>query len=226
MKDDKEFWAMSVKSVEPASQGWTVTGSDGWSMYVQNTMCDVAPVPGEPIKFYGRGIGYPVRGIVIGGRVYKYQTPEVHEAEQAEMRARLTQELADREAAFRASEKPKLASFKLRDAEGWAECVKNNDDPYGFRVVQYAADWASFMEREMAKGSTVTDCAESTSREADTDGITGFMYGAAVSILSGAWEHGEELRRWHNKDTQIGDEGDQANESGGVLNPALLSIGR
>jgi len=51
------------------------------------------------------------------------------------------------------------------------------------------------------------------------------MYGCAVVILSKCWEHGEALRRWHNKDTQIGDEGDRANESGGVLNPALLSIG-
>jgi len=33
------------------------------------------------------------------------------------------------------------------------------------------------------------------------------------------------LRRWHNKENQIGTEGDKANESGGVLNPALLSIG-
>lgn len=33
-----------------------------------------------------------------------------------------------------------------------------------------------------------------------------------------------KLRRWHNKDIQLGTEGDAANESGGVLNPALLHI--
>jgi hypothetical protein len=50
--------------------------------------------------------------------------------------------------------------------------------------------------------------------------------GCAVSILSHFWKHGEELRRWHKIDTQIGDVGDKANESGGVLNPALLNIGK
>ncbi|MDA8315367.1 MAG: hypothetical protein M0010_09365 [Actinomycetota bacterium] len=46
--------------------------------------------------------------------------------------------------------------------------------------------------------------------------------GAAVSVLASCWVHGEELRRWHNLDTQIGTEGEKANASGGVLNPALL----
>lgn len=58
-----------------------------------------------------------------------------------------------------------------------------------------------------------------------TEGITGFMYGCAVSALAHFWAHGEALRRWHNLDTQIGTEGEKANESGGVLNPALLNIG-
>lgn len=59
----------------------------------------------------------------------------------------------------------------------------------------------------------------------DDDGITGFMYGCAVQMLAKSWKHGEALRRWHNKETQIGMEGDKANETGGVLNPALLSLG-
>lgn len=71
----------------------------------------------------------------------------------------------------------------------------------------------------------IVDNAERCSRKADTDGITGFMYGAAVSALAHFWVYGEELRRWHNKDVQIGNEGDIANETGGVLNPALLTIG-
>jgi hypothetical protein len=52
------------------------------------------------------------------------------------------------------------------------------------------------------------------------------MYGAAVSVLSSCWEHGEELRRWHNLDVQIHDEGEKANETGAVLNPAIMCIGK
>jgi hypothetical protein len=50
------------------------------------------------------------------------------------------------------------------------------------------------------------------------------MYGCAVSTLSETWKFGEELRRWHNIDTQIHHEGEAANERGGVLNPAVLVI--
>ncbi len=99
-----------------------------------------------------------------------------------------------------------------------------NTDPYGGRIVSYSEDWASLMEARMANGEKIKDIAKFTSREADTDGITGFMYGCAVEGLSHFWEHGEELRCWHNLDSQISNEGEKANESGGVLNPAILVI--
>lgn len=113
-------------------------------------------------------------------------------------------------------------------AEGkarWDYFEAINSDPYGSGVVRYAKKWAEAMEAEMDKGAKLVDIAERTSHEADTEGITGFMYGCAVGALAGMWEHGDALRRWHNKKTQIGDEGDRANETGGVLNPALLRIG-
>lgn len=100
----------------------------------------------------------------------------------------------------------------------------NTADPYSARVVSYGEDWANLMESRMAEGEAIEDIAEATSSEADTDGITGFMYGAAVSALSKFWEHGDELRRWHNLKTQIGNEGEKANAEGGTLNPALLNI--
>lgn len=122
--------------------------------------------------------------------------------------------------------------MKLRDPEGFQKCKDANTDPYGAAIVAYAEKWADLMEAAAIARGPVTDMAEviresadATSHEADTDGITGFMYGAAVSILAKVWEHGEALRRWHNLATQIGTEGEKANESGGTLNPALLNIG-
>jgi hypothetical protein len=116
--------------------------------------------------------------------------------------------------------------MQLKDAEGWRKANEANppSEPYGHRVMIYAEDWANFMERDMAAGQTLEACAARTSQEADTDGITGFMYGCAVSTLAAVWKHGEALRRWHNLKTQIGTEGERANASGGVLNPALLNI--
>ncbi len=113
----------------------------------------------------------------------------------------------------------------LSDPVIWQSWLDSNTDEYGGRVCSYADEWGRMMEGQIAKGKTLEQCAEETSLAADYDGITGFMYGAAVDMLSKAWIHGEQLRKWHNLKTQIGNEGEKANESGGVLNPALLNIG-
>ncbi|MDH5738700.1 MAG: hypothetical protein OEY77_00075 [Nitrospira sp.] len=97
--------------------------------------------------------------------------------------------------------------------DGW---VTKNTGPCGSRVIRFAQAWADLMEARLAHGATVDECADETSHTADTDGITGFMYGCAVSVLARCWVHGDALRLWHNKETQIADEGDRANESGGV----------
>jgi hypothetical protein len=116
----------------------------------------------------------------------------------------------------------KIAQGKKVDHKKWVDA---NTDGYGSAVIRFAERWASLMEDELAKGFKLADFARQISHIADTEGISGFMYGAAVSFLSQTWEHGEDLRRWHNIDTQIGTEGEKANASGGVLNPAKLNIG-
>lgn len=116
-------------------------------------------------------------------------------------------------------------AIELADEEGWNKFKSNNTDGYGGRVVRYAEEWARLMQTRLANGETIPQCADELSRLADDDGITGYMYGCAVGVLAKVWKHGEALRRWHNKETQIGTEGDKANETGGVLNPAVLSIG-
>ena len=114
--------------------------------------------------------------------------------------------------------------MQLKDAPRWEKNKEMNTDPYGSGVVRYAERWANLMEERVVGEVTVADVARQASHDADTEGITGFMYGCAVSILSVVWELGEELRVWHNLDTQIQDEGERANEADGVLNPALLTI--
>jgi hypothetical protein len=141
------------------------------------------------------------------------------EGQAAAARQAAFQEWADRAAA------EGLVPFAVRDEAAWQRWVDANTDPYGACILRYAARWANRMEAELAAGHRLEDIADATSSTADVEGITGFMYGAAVSVLASCWEHGEALRRWHNLKTQIRHEGEAANDSGGVLNPALLSIG-
>ncbi len=103
----------------------------------------------------------------------------------------------------------------------------NSADGYSAATINYAIAWAVAMQQAMRKGKKIADVAEELSHEVDYEGITGFMYGWAVAFLAKFWKHGEKLRRWHNLDTQLGDEGEQANKKkGATLNPALLSIGK
>ena len=96
-----------------------------------------------------------------------------------------------------------------------------NNDAYGTAIFGFAEAWADLMERAMEKnGETVAECADRCSSTADTEGITGFMYGCAVGFLSEVWEHGEALRIWHNRKYDP-----KSPDDGGVINPAIITIG-
>ncbi len=115
--------------------------------------------------------------------------------------------------------------MQFSDEEQWKKFVKEVDtDGYGLGCLHYAKEWAEKMERMMRDGATVEQCAKKASEDADTIGINVRMYGCAVSMLAKCWKHGEELRRWHNKNEQIGTEGDLANETGGVLKSSVLNV--
>jgi hypothetical protein len=106
--------------------------------------------------------------------------------------------------------------------EKYQQGLANNKDPYGRACYTFAERWAELMEKDIektgdAKAAILTN-AEERSFEADTEGITGFMYGAAVRILSDCWLYGEILRKWHNKEYNY--------EGEGVVNPAILTIGK
>ncbi len=114
--------------------------------------------------------------------------------------------------------------MKISNQNAWQDWVDNNKDFYSKGIIDYAERWANMMEEKMAEGMSLENIAKDTSHEADTDGITGYMYGTAVRVLATSWGYGDQLRRWHNLDMQIGTEGEKANEGNGVLNPALLNI--
>ena len=75
-------------------------------------------------------------------------------------------------------------------------------------VLLMPKDWAELLENKI-KSSTedpmkvVIDNADKLSNDTDTEGITGFMYSFAVSILSQCWKYGEYLRKWHNQEYVI-----------------------
>lgn len=117
-----------------------------------------------------------------------------------------------------------ILPFSMGNQDVWDKIVADNDTDLGRGIVYFAARWANLMEAKMAEGAKLEDIADEAGREADVYGMSGYTYGLAVAVLSEVWEHGDQFRRWHNLSTQIGNEGELANENGGVLNPALIGI--
>lgn len=162
---------------------------------------------------------------VVGADCLPAYEPEVQA--EFERRTKLNEEKrAKQEAEYRAKEEKERAALtektegveiELSDVDGWNDWKAKNTDGYGAAIFEYAENWAKLMQVEMKSGKKLVECAEPTSFQLGFLGITGFMYGAAVSILAKCWKHGEDLRKWHNK--EYNREGD------GVVNPAVLSVG-
>lgn len=85
LADDTEFEEIALKSVKKSSDGYELHREDGWSMFIENPGFE--PMAGEKARFYGRGIGYVVRGVTISGRVAFYRSPEEQEAKATVERA-------------------------------------------------------------------------------------------------------------------------------------------
>lgn len=108
--------------------------------------------------------------------------------------------------------------------EDWNEQVKNNTDPYGKCVVDVAREVMRLLDTPEYKEFThkIINIADDNIKAGS---ITGFMAGCVAQIVSHCHSRGEEFRKAWNMGNQIKDEGEKANKSGGVLNPALLNIG-
>lgn len=112
----------------------------------------------------------------------------------------------------------------IANQESWDKWVASNTDGYGGACVAVARNAMRLLD-EGFELKEPNDTHKLICQADDQGGITGFMAGAAASMISQCHSRGDEFRRLWNRNNQIGDEGERANDSGGVLNPALLNIG-
>ena len=84
----------------------------------------------------------------------------------------------------------------LRDPERWQVFVDKNQDFYGKGVVDFATQWGRLMELRVEQGMDVLEAAKATESEADTFGMSGFSFGAALSMLREMWIYGDQLENY------------------------------
>lgn len=68
---DYQYQEHVIKKVDKDQNGFVITDEDGWSLFIKPT---VEPKIGAKARFYGRGIGTPVRGVYISGKKVFYRT--------------------------------------------------------------------------------------------------------------------------------------------------------
>lgn len=113
----------------------------------------------------------------------------------------------------------------ITDKANWENWVDKNTDPYGKACVDVARRAMEILDEDPAD----FDCHAlicKADEEVKTGGITGFMAGCVAQMIAVCHSRGEEFRRKWNLDNQVHDEGEKANKSGGVLNPAILTLGK
>lgn len=194
---DDEFQVAKVDSVEECEGGWVV-GHNGWSLLCTNDECSVAPQVGEEFVMFGRGIGYTVRGIEIGGRVYRYTSKQQHEAEMAKQsaehdkrRAVETAEMLVREAAAReAGEK-----YAWRDGMGEISGFGGSYEEACRNMVRAGLRWLDehpHADPRFAAGTAENEDAKALDRAvtAACPDCSGAMWGASVGACLYVKKHG------------------------------------
>jgi hypothetical protein len=78
-QNDNQYEEATIKKVSKENEGWSIERSDGWSFYVPADS-PIEPKEGMTVRFYGKGIGYTVRGLYIDGQAVFYRSEEEDKA--------------------------------------------------------------------------------------------------------------------------------------------------
>ncbi len=130
--NDTQLSVEICKSIKPIEgdedNSFELRIEGGGCLWVRNPDKLAPPEPGDKVQFYGKGFGYPVRGVVCKGRCYFYET-EMGFKE------------AQREAA-EASDRKARDEFET-NLPKWSEDVAALPEPFRDRIVFFMCkpDW-------------------------------------------------------------------------------------
>jgi hypothetical protein len=187
---DTQFEEHRLTRVENGVTGWSLY-FDGMGLFCPNDLCQQVPVAGETARLYGKGFGYPVRGIIIDGRVYKYLTEEGEKEEHANQVAAQKRKRAEqletervardaRRAALPEAFRERLDTFEKRNPSWRAEY-----EPYELMVCEDAARLAAHFGKDTVALKAFNDVSwEGQKALIPTigDGHSGNSWSCAISL--------------------------------------------
>lgn len=205
MNNDPEYQSYRLARVEPHMDAdkphFILVTEDSGCLCVANPERLPLPKPGDVARFYGRGFGYPVRGVVVGDIVYRYQTAEeereTHARQVAERKAekRRTWDANTEANAARVAAMPEAFSkrieFFMRSPEWGPEF-----GPYELFVCEEAIKIAAACEV-----SDIDALRKDFDRQRaiglDVDNHSGNTFGAACMLASLYLSHPDDVYRAH-----------------------------
>jgi hypothetical protein len=125
---DTEYYEESITAIAVDEGGWEVSAG-GWTCWVPDR--GVEPHVGDVIRWWGKGVGSPFRGIAINGQVVFYKTEAEQKAEweretrerERKRREEYDRNKADHDARIQAFPEPfrdRIEGFRRRNPDfGW-----------------------------------------------------------------------------------------------------------
>ena len=111
----------------------------------------------------------------------------------------------------------------ITNEAGWKQCEDSNKDGYGGACVDVAREVMHLLD-ERPGPFDPNDIISEADDALGTGGITGFMAGCEAQMVAVYHSRGEEFRRAWNRKYQTPEQAEQSDASGGIVNPAILTL--
>lgn len=186
--NDTAFEDTSLTTVHKESDGWSITRADGWNFWIPKDS-PVEPKPGMSARFYGKGVGYAVRGVFLDGYKVYYRTA----AEQKEHGANDLYGKDIHEWLRRWDEGKSVWSISMGGiGPGYEQAIQVLAVEVVRHYVNTKANWWEGTEAEQSAAwkAVRASCDPLVSRIDEHMGFSGAQVGAAISLASKLYRKG------------------------------------
>lgn len=209
-RSDMEFEDHVLESVTRSGKGYELKQQGGWMLGIDDPGWE--PQAGDTARFFGKGFGYTVRGIVIfpkrGGMplVVRYQTADEMQAEHAKQIGERDAEKCREADAHRAENDARIAALPVKFQQRIARFRAGNPNfewdhqPYELFTCEEAVKIAAALQ---ASGMSAPDFGKLDWKEQKAlvptldDGHSGNTFGMAVRLAHWYLTRPENVAREH-----------------------------